>query len=116
MTSRWPGGWPGSTGAGLRHRGRDRLAGPWVRNTEPARVISITDPPNLRSLAVMRRLGMVFDHEAEIEDMGVVFQAVVYAITVSSGAAAPQLAGTAHDDGAARPWAIKYRSSVEPAH
>jgi RimJ/RimL family protein N-acetyltransferase len=45
------------------------------------RVISMTDPPNLRSLAVMRRLGMVFDHQAEIEDMGVVFQAVVYAIT-----------------------------------
>jgi RimJ/RimL family protein N-acetyltransferase len=45
------------------------------------RVISITDPPNVRSLAVMRRLGMVFDHEAEIEDDGVVFQAVVYSIT-----------------------------------
>ena len=30
------------------------------------RVISITDPPNLRSLAVMRRLGMVFDHEAVV--------------------------------------------------
>jgi len=45
------------------------------------RVISITDPPNLRSLAVMRRLGMEFDHEAEIEDMGQVFQAVVYSIT-----------------------------------
>ena len=28
------------------------------------RVISMTDPPNLRSLAVMRRLGMTFDHEA----------------------------------------------------
>jgi len=55
------------------------------------RVISMTDPPNLRSLAVMRRLGMVFDHEAEIEDMGMVFQAVVYAITAEqwrSGAAA----------------------------
>ena len=34
------------------------------------RVIAITDPPNLRSLAVMRRLGMVFDHEAEVEDKG----------------------------------------------
>ena len=34
------------------------------------RVIAITDPPNLRSLAVMRRLGMVFDHEAEVEDNG----------------------------------------------
>jgi RimJ/RimL family protein N-acetyltransferase len=45
------------------------------------RVISITEPPNLRSLAVMRRLGMVFDHEAEVEEDGVVFQAVVYAIT-----------------------------------
>jgi hypothetical protein len=45
------------------------------------RVISITDRPNLRSLAVMRRLGMEFDHEAEIEDMGQVFQAVVYSIT-----------------------------------
>jgi RimJ/RimL family protein N-acetyltransferase len=48
---------------------------------ELPRVISITDPPNERSLAVMRRLGMVFDHEAEIEDDGVVFQAVVYSIT-----------------------------------
>lgn len=45
------------------------------------RVISITDPPNARSLAVMRRLGMVFDHEAEIEDEGVMFHAVVYSIT-----------------------------------
>jgi RimJ/RimL family protein N-acetyltransferase len=45
------------------------------------RVISITEPPNLRSLAVMRRLGMMFDHQAEVEEDGVVFQAVVYAIT-----------------------------------
>jgi RimJ/RimL family protein N-acetyltransferase len=45
------------------------------------RVISITEPPNLRSLAVMRRLGMVFDHQAEVEEDGAVFQAVVYAIT-----------------------------------
>jgi RimJ/RimL family protein N-acetyltransferase len=45
------------------------------------RVISITDPPNVRSLAVMRRLGMVFDREAEVEDEGVIFQAVVYSIT-----------------------------------
>ena len=51
----------------------------------------MTDPPNLRSLAAMRRLGMVFDHEAEIEDMGMVFQAVVYAIKAEqwrAGAAA----------------------------
>jgi RimJ/RimL family protein N-acetyltransferase len=45
------------------------------------RVISITEPANTRSLAVMRRLGMRFDHEAEVEDDGEVFQAVVYTIT-----------------------------------
>jgi hypothetical protein len=39
----------------------------------------------------MRRLGMVFDHEAEIEDMGMVFHVVVHVITSEqwrSGAAA----------------------------
>jgi hypothetical protein len=45
------------------------------------RVISVTEPPNRRSLAVMRRLGMVFDHQAEVEEDGAAFQAVVYAIT-----------------------------------
>jgi RimJ/RimL family protein N-acetyltransferase len=45
------------------------------------RVISITDPPNLRSLAVMHRLGMHFDREADVEDNGVVFHAVVHMIT-----------------------------------
>ena len=45
------------------------------------RVISITDPPNVRSLAVMRRLGMTFDHAAQITDEGVVFDAVIYSIT-----------------------------------
>ena len=66
------------------------------------RVISITDPPTLRSLAVMRRLGMMFDHEAEIEDMGVVFQAVVYAITREhwrSGAAARRLVAVVYRAG-----------------
>ena len=82
MMSRWPGGWPGSTGA------RDtppRPATGWLDHAfgtlNLPRVISITDPPNLRSLAVMRRLGMVFDHRAEIEDMGMIFQAVIYTIT-----------------------------------
>jgi len=46
-----------------------------------ARVISITDRPNVRSLAVMRRLGMTFDHEAEVVDDGIAFEAVIYAIT-----------------------------------
>ena len=39
----------------------------------------------------LRRLGMVFDHRAEIEDMGQIFRTVVYAITAEqwrSGAAA----------------------------
>ena len=45
------------------------------------RIISITDTPNERSLAVMRRLGMTFDHAAQIEDEGEVFDAVIYSIT-----------------------------------
>ena len=45
------------------------------------RVISVTDPPNVRSLAVMHRLGMVYDHEAEIEDDGDRFDAVIHAVT-----------------------------------
>jgi RimJ/RimL family protein N-acetyltransferase len=48
------------------------------------RVISITDEPNERSLAVMRRLGMTFDHAGRIEDDGEVFDAVVYAITADA--------------------------------
>jgi hypothetical protein len=38
----------------------------------------------------MRRLGMQFDHEAEIEDMGQVFQAVVYSITAERWRSARQ--------------------------
>lgn len=45
------------------------------------RVISVTDPPNGRSLAVMRRLGMTYDHSAVIEEDGQVFDAVVHVIT-----------------------------------
>jgi RimJ/RimL family protein N-acetyltransferase len=44
-------------------------------------IISITDPPNVRSLGVMRRLGMTFEREARIEDGGEVFDAVIYSIT-----------------------------------
>jgi RimJ/RimL family protein N-acetyltransferase len=51
------------------------------------RVISITDRPNVRSLAVMRRLGMTLDHEAEVEDDGVMFQAVIYVTTPRQWAA-----------------------------
>ncbi len=49
------------------------------------RLISVTDLPNARSIAVMRRLGMVFDHEAELEDEAEVggerFRAVIHSIT-----------------------------------
>jgi RimJ/RimL family protein N-acetyltransferase len=46
-----------------------------------ARVISCTGPDNHRSLAVMRRLGMGFDHRALMVDEGVEHDGVVYAIT-----------------------------------
>jgi RimJ/RimL family protein N-acetyltransferase len=45
------------------------------------RVISIADVPNLRSIAVMRRIGMRFDHEAELPEPGGSFRAVIYSIT-----------------------------------
>jgi RimJ/RimL family protein N-acetyltransferase len=48
---------------------------------EVPRVISITDRPNLRSLAVMRRLGMTFEHEADVEDDGILFHALVHTVT-----------------------------------
>jgi RimJ/RimL family protein N-acetyltransferase len=44
------------------------------------RVIAVTDTPNVRSIAVMRRLGMSFDHEAVLEDDGVPFDATIYAL------------------------------------
>jgi RimJ/RimL family protein N-acetyltransferase len=49
------------------------------------RVISMTDmdPPNERSIAVMRRLGMRRDHEAEVVDDGLTFSVVVYSITAA---------------------------------
>jgi len=43
---------------------------------------------------VMRRLGMVFDHEAEVEDNGVTFQAVVYAITAEQWRSRPGRRGS----------------------
>ena len=49
-----------------------------------ARVISVTDPPNLRSLAVMHRLGMRHDHEAEIEVDDERFWAVIHAVTAEA--------------------------------
>jgi RimJ/RimL family protein N-acetyltransferase len=45
------------------------------------RIISITERENARSLAVMARLGMAFDHEALVRDGDEVFDAVIYSIT-----------------------------------
>ena len=41
----------------------------------------MTDVDNVRSLAVMKRLGLTFDHSGEIVDDGHTFDSVVYAIT-----------------------------------
>jgi RimJ/RimL family protein N-acetyltransferase len=53
------------------------------------RVISITDQPNTRSLAVMRRLGMTLDHEADVEDDGVTFQALIHTLTAEQWKLSP---------------------------
>ena len=45
------------------------------------RVISVTDAPNTRSIAVMQRLGMIVDHYATLVEDGQTFEAVVHAIT-----------------------------------
>ena len=45
------------------------------------RIIAVTDTPNHRSIAVMRRLGMTFDHEAVLEEDGIEFDATVYSMT-----------------------------------
>jgi RimJ/RimL family protein N-acetyltransferase len=51
------------------------------------RIISVTDEPNVRSLAVMRRLGLSFLENDRIQDNGTWFDAVVYAITRAEWAA-----------------------------
>jgi RimJ/RimL family protein N-acetyltransferase len=47
------------------------------------RVISITEFDNVRSIAVMHRLGMTFDHSADLpdEETGELFPAVIHSIT-----------------------------------
>ena len=62
------------------------------------RVISITEPANTRSVAVMERLGLTFDHAAELEGEEadpVPFQAVIYAISAREWRALPHRGSTA---------------------
>ena len=51
------------------------------------RIISVTDEPNVRSLAVMRRLGLRFLENDRVEDNGTWIDAVVYAMTREEWAA-----------------------------
>ena len=50
------------------------------------RIISMTDETNVRSLAVMRRLGLTYLENDVITDNGVTFDSVIYAITKSQWA------------------------------
>src|SRR5215212_6766126 len=81
MTSRWPGAWRSSTGG---NGYATEAATAWLDygfgELGLTEVISMTDADNDRSLAVMRRLGMRFDREQQIEDEGMVFDAVIYVI------------------------------------
>ena len=43
-------------------------------------MISLADAPNARSIAVMRRIGMCFDHAPQLSDENGVFDAVVYSM------------------------------------
>ena len=45
------------------------------------RVLAVTDVPNARSCAVMERVGMTLDHEADLVIEGEPLRAVVYAMT-----------------------------------
>ena len=46
-----------------------------------ARIISITEPENRRSVAVMQRLGLIVDHYGQAVDERVEHDCVVYAVT-----------------------------------
>jgi RimJ/RimL family protein N-acetyltransferase len=68
----------------------------WLRHGFTAldlpRVISIADrePPNVRSIAVMRRLGMVHDHDADlVDETGEPFAAVVHSISAAQWRSGP---------------------------
>lgn len=53
------------------------------------RIISIAEPANIRSIAVMKRLGMVLDHRARLNADGDIFDAEIHAITAQAYRARP---------------------------
>jgi RimJ/RimL family protein N-acetyltransferase len=61
------------------------------------RVISVADPPNERSIAVMRRLGMEFEQQREIKEEGERFEVVLYAITAEQWRARTSPRGAGND-------------------
>lgn len=72
----WGQGYATEAGRAWMRHGFDRLG--------RDRIIAMADTPNDRSIAVMKRLGMVFDHEASLRDGDDTFDATIYAITVES--------------------------------
>jgi RimJ/RimL family protein N-acetyltransferase len=48
------------------------------------RLIAMADTPNRRSIAVMQRLGMTYDHEARLRDGDDEFDATIYAMARSA--------------------------------
>lgn len=62
----------------------------WAFDRHPvARVISVADLPNIRSQAVMRRLGMRLDHLAVLREGAEAFEAAVHVITREDWARGP---------------------------
>jgi len=45
------------------------------------RIIAVADTPNRRSIAVMQRIGLCFDHHAELSDEHGRFPATIYSMT-----------------------------------
>jgi RimJ/RimL family protein N-acetyltransferase len=71
----WGHGYASEAAAAWLSYAFDRLGAP--------RVISISDAPNERSLAVMKRLRLSFNHEAKLSENGETFDALVYALTLA---------------------------------
>jgi RimJ/RimL family protein N-acetyltransferase len=67
------------------HGYASEAAAAWLEHAFTAhalpRVISVADLPNRRSVAVMHRLGMLLDHQAELEYEGETFTASIHAIS-----------------------------------